>query len=65
MPQGSKSSYSSKQKRQAQHIEEGYQKKGASRKKAERIAWSTVNKTTGGARNAPARTGRSASAQGK
>ncbi|MFV8249459.1 hypothetical protein [Bdellovibrio bacteriovorus] len=49
MPRGSKESYSSKQKRMAQHIEEGYKKKGASRKKAERIAWATVNKETGGA----------------
>lgn len=33
MPRGSKESYSSKQKRMAQHIEEGYKKKGASKKK--------------------------------
>jgi hypothetical protein len=48
MPQGDKSSYSSKQKRQASHIEEGYEKRGLSRKEAERRAWATVNKTTGG-----------------
>lgn len=46
---GSKESYSSKQKRMAEHIEEGYEKKGASKKKAQRIAWATVNKETGGA----------------
>lgn len=46
---GDKSSYSDKQKRQAEHIEEGYEQKGASKKKAQRIAWATVNKTTGGA----------------
>ena len=46
---GSKDSYSSKQKRMAQHIEDGYKKKGASKKTQERIAWATVNKETGGA----------------
>ncbi len=47
MPRGSKASYTAKQKRQAAHIEEGYKKEGASTKKAERIAWATVNKTYG------------------
>lgn len=44
MPQGDKSSYTSKQKRQAEHIEEGYEKRGTSKKEAERRAWATVNK---------------------
>lgn len=44
MPRGDKSSYSSKQKRQAEHIEEGYEKRGTSKKEAERRAWATVNK---------------------
>jgi plasmid stabilization system protein ParE len=48
MPQGDKSSYTSKQKRQAEHIEEGYEKRGTSKKEAERRAWATVNKSTGG-----------------
>ena len=48
MPQGDKSSYSDKQKRQAEHIEEGYEKRGASKAEAERRAWATVNKETGG-----------------
>lgn len=48
MPKGDKSSYTSKQKRQAEHIEEGYEKKGVSRKEAESRAWATVNKTSGG-----------------
>jgi len=48
MPQGDKSSYTSKQKRQAKHIEEGYEKKGLSKKTAEARAWATVNKTSGG-----------------
>lgn len=49
MPRGSKASYSSKQKRQARHIEESEMKQGRSRKTAGRIAWATVNKLTGGA----------------
>ncbi|HWE04568.1 MAG TPA: hypothetical protein VG326_19340 [Tepidisphaeraceae bacterium] len=48
MPQGDKSSYTNKQKRQAEHIEEGYEKRGTSKKEAERRAWATVNKETGG-----------------
>src|SRR3981189_3607713 len=48
MSRGDKSSYSGKQKRQAEHIEEGYEKRGVSKKEAERRAWATVNKETGG-----------------
>jgi len=48
MPRGDKSSYSNKQKRQAEHIEEGYEKRGTPKKEAERRAWATVNKETGG-----------------
>jgi plasmid stabilization system protein ParE len=48
MPQGNKSSYTDKQKRQAEHIEAGYEKKGLSVKTAEARAWATVNKLTGG-----------------
>ena len=48
MPRGDKSSYTNKQKRQAQHIEEGYMERGVSRDEAERRAWATVNKETGG-----------------
>lgn len=48
MPQGDKSSYSSKQKRQAEHVEEGYEKRGLGTKESERRAWATVNKMTGG-----------------
>ena len=50
MPRGSKSAYSSKQKRQARHIEEGYEKRGVSKKEAERRAWATENKISGGGR---------------
>lgn len=48
MPRGDKSSYTSKQKRQAEHIEEGYERRGVRKKEAERRAWATVNKETGG-----------------
>ena len=44
MPRGDKSKYTSKQKRQAEHIEEGYEQRGLSRDEAERRAWATVNK---------------------
>ncbi|MCE5266368.1 MAG: hypothetical protein LLG00_00585 [Planctomycetaceae bacterium] len=48
MPRGDKSKYSGKQVRQAHHIEEGYENRGASEEEAERRAWATVNKMTGG-----------------
>jgi len=48
MPRGDKSKYTDKQKRQAEHIEEGYEDKGVSKKEAESRAWATVNKETGG-----------------
>jgi plasmid stabilization system protein ParE len=48
MPRGDKSKYTGKQKRQARHIEEGYEKRGVSEGEAERRAWATVNKETGG-----------------
>ncbi|HWI84048.1 plasmid stabilization protein [Ramlibacter sp.] len=48
MPRGDKSSYTDKQKRQAEHIEEGYEHRGVGKGEAERRAWATVNKETGG-----------------
>ena len=48
MPQGDKSSYTDKQKRKAEHIEEGYEKRGVGKKEAESRAWATVNKESGG-----------------
>src|SRR6059058_1227345 len=48
MPRGDKSKYSSKQKRKAEHIEEGYEKRGTSSGEAKRRAWATVNKESGG-----------------
>ncbi len=48
MARGSKAAYTSKQKRQAEHIEEGYEKRGVSGTEAAKRAWATVNKMTGG-----------------
>lgn len=48
MPRGDKSKYTDKQQRQAEHIEEGYEKRGVSKEEAERRAWATVNKISGG-----------------
>jgi plasmid stabilization system protein ParE len=48
MPRGDKSSYTDKQKRQARHIEESYEKKGVPADRAEQRAWATVNKISGG-----------------
>lgn len=48
MAQGDKSAYTGKQKRKAEHIEEGYEKRGVAEKEAERRAWATVNKQENG-----------------
>lgn len=48
MSQGDKSKYTDKQKRQAEHIEETYEKKGVPEEEAEARAWATVNKNDGG-----------------
>lgn len=48
MPRGDKSKYTDKEKRQAEHIEEGYEGRGVPRPEAERRAWATVNKVHGG-----------------
>ena len=48
MPRGDKSSYTNKQKRQAEHIEEGYEHRGVPKAESERRAWATVNKETHG-----------------
>lgn len=74
MPRGDKSAYTEKQKRQAEHIEEGYEKRGVSENEAEARAWATVNKTSGGGKKsgsgrgkkentAPAKKGGAASAK--
>src|SRR5688572_22472413 len=48
MPRGDKSKYTDKQKRKARHIEEGYEASGVPENEAERRAWATVNRETGG-----------------
>jgi hypothetical protein len=48
MARGDKSAYTDKQKRQAEHIEEGYEKRGIGENESERRAWATVNRMTGG-----------------
>ena len=48
MPRGDKSAYTDKQKRQAEHIEKGYEESGVSEEEAERRAWATVNAMSGG-----------------
>ena len=48
MPRGDKSKYTNKEKRQAEHIEEGYENRGVPEQEAERRAWATVNKVHGG-----------------
>ncbi len=48
MPRGDKSKYTSKQKRKAEHIEEGYEKRGIPAREAARRAWATVNRESGG-----------------
>ena len=50
MPRGDKSKYTDKEKRQAEHIEEGYREHGVPEKEAERRAWATVNKSEKGGR---------------
>jgi hypothetical protein len=68
MPRGDKSSYTSKQKRRARHIEEGYENRGVPDKEAARRAWATVNKETGGGKKSGSgrgkRENRSASRKG-
>ena len=48
MPRGDKSAYTDKQKRKAEHIEQGYEDRGVGKEEAERRAWATVNKESGG-----------------
>ena len=58
MPRGSKSKYTSKQKRRASKIESGYERRGVKSSEAARRAWATVNKEEGGGK-------RSGSGRGK
>jgi plasmid stabilization system protein ParE len=48
VPRGDKSKYTDKQDRKADHIAESYEDRGVPEKEAERRAWATVNKESGG-----------------
>ena len=61
MPQGDKEKYTNKQKRQAEHIEEGYEKRGLSKDEAERRAWATVNKSDKGGKKSGSGRGKKSS----
>jgi hypothetical protein len=52
MARGSKTSYTSKQRRMASHIEDSEKKTGRSSKRAAAIAYATVNKKDGGGKGA-------------
>ena len=54
MPRGDKSAYTDTQPRQAEHIEESYEKRGVGEERAEAIAWATVNKQDGGGKKSGA-----------
>lgn len=58
MPRGDKSAYTDKQKRQAEHIEKGYEDRGVPEKQAEARAWATVNKISGGGKKSGSGRGR-------
>jgi len=58
MPRGDKSAYTGKQKRQAEHIEESYEERGVPSEEAEKRAWATVNKMTGGGKKSGSGRGR-------
>ena len=58
MPRGDKSKYTDKQKRQAEHIEQSYEERGVPEEEAEKPAWATVNKTSGGGKKSGSGRGR-------
>lgn len=60
MPRGDKGAYTDKQKRQAEHIEEGYEDRGVSKKTAKARAWATVNKESGGGKKSGSGRGKKA-----
>ncbi|HKP92266.1 MAG TPA: hypothetical protein VJS88_00080 [Chthoniobacterales bacterium] len=61
MARGSKKKYTSKQKRKAEHIEEGYEKRGVSKTEAEKRAWATVNKSDKGGKKSGSGRGKKSS----
>jgi plasmid stabilization system protein ParE len=63
MPRGDKDKYTDKQKRQAEHIEESYEERGVSEEEAEKRAWATVNKQSGGGKKSGSGRGKQESQQ--
>ena len=63
MPRGDKSKYTQKQDRKADHIEEGYEKRGVSKKEAEKRAWATVNKSDKGGKKSGSGRGKNSGAR--
>jgi plasmid stabilization system protein ParE len=61
MAQGSKKKYTGKQERKAEHIEEGYEKRGVGKKEAKRRAWATVNKSDKGGKKSGSGRGKKSS----
>ena len=61
MARGSKAKYTSKQKRQAHHIEEGAKKRGYSAKRAAQIGYATVNKQDKGGKKSGSGRGKTSS----
>ncbi|WP_419816268.1 plasmid stabilization protein [Glacieibacterium sp.] len=59
MPRGDKDAYTDKQKREAEHIEASYEKRGVPEKEAEARAWATVNKQDGGGKKSGSGRGQS------
>ena len=57
MARGSKAKYSDKQKRQAEDIAEGYERRGMPQSRAKAIGWATVNKSYGGGQKGGSGTG--------
>ncbi len=58
MSRGDKSKYTGKQERKADHIAESYQSRGVPQQEAERRAWATVNKESGGGKKSGSGRGR-------
>jgi hypothetical protein len=61
MPRGSKAKYTSKQKRQARHIESSAKARGASAKRAAQIGYATVNKQDHGGKKSGSGRGKKSS----
>lgn len=59
MRRGDKSAYTDKQKRQASYIEASYENREVSEDEAEKRAWVTVNKMTGGGKKSDSGRGQS------